>query len=371
VHPILTHWFRAANDGIRYGVRVAIVIVTYNGRKYVEELFASLRAHTDLAEVVTIVVDNASSDGTLAAVEAEAARTPNVVLLPQRENTGFTGGNNVGLAEARRHGVEFAFLLNHDTVLTPGWLEPLIEIMNTRSNVAAAQPLLVLHDEPDLVNTAGNQLQFCCFGFCGDYRRPVAELRRELDGGAARSVPYATGAALLLRMAALDRVGDFDPLLFLYHEDLDLQVRLRQAGYDCVLVPSSVVRHKYTASFSAAKYVWIERNRIMVLIKDWPLNLLVAAAPALAAAELAVLAFAARGGWLWPLARGYADVARHLGTLLAARRRVQRARSAEATDLDVLSAGIHFEGFDHALLTQVANPMLSLYWRLVRPLLLR
>jgi GT2 family glycosyltransferase len=242
----------------------------------------------------------------------------------------------------------------------------LIEIMNARSNVAAAQPLLVLHDEPELVNTAGNQLQFCCFGFCGDYRRPVAELG--LDG-APRSVPYATGAALLLRMAALDRVGDFDPLLFLYHEDLDLQVRLRQAGYDCVLVPTSVVRHKYSASFSAAKYVWIERNRIMVLIKDWPLSLLVAAAPALAAAELAVLAFAARGGWLWPLARGYGDVARHLGTLLAARRRVQRARSPEATDLGVLSAGIHFEGFDHALLTRVANPLLSLYWRMVRPLL--
>jgi GT2 family glycosyltransferase len=347
-------------------VRVAIVIVTYNGRKYVEELFASLRAHTDLAQVVTIVVDNASSDGTLLALQAEAAHTPNVIVLPQAENSGFTGGNNIGLAEARRHGVEFAFLLNHDTVVTPRWLEPLVAVMDARADVAAAQPLLVLHDEPDLVNTAGNQLQFCCFGFCGDYRRPVADL--DLDG-APRSVPYATGAALLLRMAALDRVGDFDPLLFMYHEDLDLQVRLRQAGCDCVLVPSSRVRHKYTASFSTAKYVWIERNRIMVLIKDWPLGLLLAAAPALAAAEVAVLAFAARGGWLWPLARGYADVARHLGTLLAARRRVQRARSPEATDLAVLSAGIHFEGFDHALLTRLANPLLSLYWRLVRPLL--
>jgi GT2 family glycosyltransferase len=346
-------------------VRVAIVIVTYNGRRYVEELFASLRAHTDLANVVTIVVDNASSDGTLAAVTAEAERTPNVVVLPQAENGGFTGGNNVGLAEARRRGVELALLLNHDTVVTPRWLEPLVAVMDERPDVAAAQPLLVLHDEPDLVNTAGNQLQFCCFGFCGDYRRPVAELG--LDGR-VRSVPYATGAALLLRMAALDRVGDFDPLLFLYHEDLDLQVRLRQAGYDCVLVPSSVVRHKYTASFSAAKYVWIERNRMMVLIKDWPLGLLVAAAPALAAAQLAVVAFAARGGWLAPLARGYVDVARHLGELLAARRRVQRARSPRATDIGILSAGIHFEGFDHALLTRLANPMLDWYWRLVRPL---
>jgi GT2 family glycosyltransferase len=344
-------------------VRVAIIIVTFNGERFVEELFASLRAHTQLAAIDTIVVDNASSDGTRAALEAEARRTPNVTLLFQPRNTGFSEGNNIGLGEARRRGATFALMLNHDTVVTPGWLEPLVEVMERRPEVAAAQPLLVLHDEPHLINTAGNQLQFCCFGFCGDYRKPVSAAAFNGE----RSVPYATGAALLLRVSALDRVGDFDPLLFLYHEDLDLQVRLRQAGYDCVVVPRAVVRHKYTASFSPAKYVWIERNRIMVLIKDWPLRLLVAAAPALVAAQLAVLVFAARGGWLGRLAGGYRDVARHLGELLAARRRVQRARSPRATDLEHLSAGIHFEGFDHPLLTRLANPILSRYWRAIAP----
>jgi len=346
-------------------VRIAIVIVTYNGRRYVDDLFASLRAHTRLDEVATIVVDNGSTDDTVDALRTEAARTPNVVLLPQAQNAGFTGGNNLGLAQARRLGVQYVLLLNHDTVVTPRWLEPLVAVLDARSDVAAAQPLLVLHDEPELVNTAGNQLQFCGFGFCGDYRRPVAALG--LDGQ-PRSVPYATGAALLLRMSALDRVGDFDPLLFLYHEDLDLQVRLRQAGYDCVLVPASVVQHKYTATFSPSKYAYIERNRMMVLIKDWPLRLLVGAAPALLAAQLAVLGFAARGGWLRPLARGYADVVRHFGTLLSARRRVQAARSPDATDLAHLSAGIHFEGFDHPILTRVANPLLEAYWRLIAPL---
>lgn len=349
-------------------MRVAIIIVTYNGYGYVADLFASLRAHTRLGEVATIVVDNGSSDGTPDALAVEAERTPNVTLLLQRENGGFTGGNNLGLAEARRRGVELALLLNHDTVVTPGWLEPLVKVMDERPEVAAAQPLLVLHDEPELVNTAGNQLQFCCFGFCGDYRRPVAELGL---GAEPVSVPYATGAALLLRMSALDRTGDFDPRLFLYHEDLDLQVRLRQAGYDCVLVPTSVVRHKYTATFSPGKYVWIERNRMIVLLKDWPLPLLVAAVPALAAAQLAVMGFAARGGWLGPLMRGYGHVLRQLGPILSERKRVQRARSPRATDLDVLSSGIHFEGFDHPLLTSVANPLLAAYWRVIRPLVAR
>jgi GT2 family glycosyltransferase len=347
-------------------VRVALVIVTYNGRHFVEPLFASLRAYTRLDEVPTIVVDNGSTDGTVDALETEARRTPNLRILPQSENTGFTGGNNLGLAEARRLGVELALLLNHDTEVTPGWLEPLVAVMDSRPEVAAAQPLLVLHEAPELVNTAGNQLQFCGFGFCGDYRRPVVELG--LDGE-PRSVPYATGAALLLRISALDQVGDFDPRLFLYHEDLDLQVRLRQAGYDCVLVPTSVVRHKYTATFSPGKYVYIERNRMMVLIKDWPLSLLLASAPALMAAQLAVMAFAARGGWLPPLLRGYGEVVRQLRPLLHERSRVQRARSARATDLAVLSSGIHFEGFSHPILTRVANPLLAAYWRMIAPLL--
>jgi hypothetical protein len=345
-------------------VRVAIVIVTFNGRRFVDELFASLRAHTP-SDTAIVVVDNGSTDGTLEALDVEARRTSNMMVLPQRQNTGFARGNNIGIAEARRRGAQFVLLLNHDTVVTPRWLEPLVAVMDARPDVAAAQPLLVLHDEPELVNTAGNQLQFCGFGFCGDYRRPVAELG---DDHVPRSVPYATGAALLLRMSALDRIGDFDERLFLYHEDLDLQVRLRQAGYDCVLVPSAVVRHKYTATFSTAKYVFIERNRMIVLIKDWPLKLLLLSSPALVAAQLSVMGFAARGGWLAPLLRGYAEVVRSFGQLLADRRRVQAARAANATDVDHLSAAIHFEGFDHAILTQIANPLLEGYWRLVRPL---
>lgn len=345
-------------------MRVAIVIVTFNGRRYIDELFSSLRAHTP-ADTAIIVVDNGSTDGTLEAVATEAQRTPHVTLLPQQLNTGFAGGNNIGLSEARRLGVEYALLLNHDTVVTPRWLEPLVDVMDARPDVAAAQPLLVLHDEPELVNTAGNQLQFCGFGFCGDYRRPVADLGVD---GRVRSVPYATGAALLLRMSALDHVGDFDERLFLYHEDLDLQVRLRQAGYDCVLVPSAVVRHKYTATFSTAKYVYIERNRMMVLIKDWPLRLLVLSAPALVAAQMSVMALAARGGWLVPLLRGYAEVARSLGGLWRERSRVQAARASNATDVQHLSAAIHFDGFDHPLLTRIANPLLEAYWRRVRSL---
>jgi hypothetical protein len=89
------------------------------------------------------------------------------------------------------------------------------------------------------------------------------------------------------------------------------------------------------------------------------------------AAQLSVMAFAARGGWLPQLMRGYGEVARSVVPLLAERRKVQAARSRDATDVEHLSASIQFEGFDHPLLTKVANPLLEAYWKLVRPLVAR
>lgn len=346
--------------------KTAIIVVTFNSERYLDELFGSLGAHTDLSDTRILVVDNASSDGTPAALDAWAARQPAIELLPQARNLGFTGGNNVGLARARALGATYALLLNPDTVVTPGWLDTLVAVMDARPEIGAAQPLLMLHDAPELVNTAGNAIHFCGFGFCDNYRKHVDELG--LDG-VPRPVPYATGAALLLRLAALDRVGDFDDLLFLYHEDCDLQIRLRQAGYECVVVPTARVYHKYTDTFSPAKYRWLERNRWMVMIKDWPADVLVAAAPVLAGVQAAVLVFAARAGWLGELWRAEADVVRHLPELLAARRRVQRSRAPEANEVAWFSGALRFEGLDHPIITRVANPLLSAYWKAARALL--
>jgi len=340
---------------------VAIVIVTYNGERYLTDLFDSLCAHTDLVRTEVIVVDNASSDATVAGLRAVRG-VPRLHVLPQTTNRGFAGGNNVGLAEARRLGARYAILLNQDTVVTAGWLDRLVEIMDARPDVAAAQPLLMLFDEPELINSCGNAIHFCGFGYCRGYRKRVSEV--SLDER-PRSVPYASGAALLLRMSALDEVGDFDEMLFLYHEDCDLQVRLRQAGYDCVLVPRSVVFHKYTPTFSTYKYGQLDRNRWVVLLKEWPGRRLLAAAPALLGVEIAVLVFAARQGWLREKLRGYRDILVALPSIVAMRRRILAARAANASDQDHLTGKIEFEGLDHPLITRLANPVLAAYWSLV------
>ena len=340
-------------------MKLAFVVVTYQAERYLDGLFSTLKQHTDLTDIEVVVVDNASTDRTLDELERIRPDWPNLHILLQNRNTGFAEGNNIGLRWARERGANFALLLNQDLEVTPGWLPPLLAVMESRPDVAAAQPLVVLYSEPTLVNTAGNQLHFCGFGYCGGYRQTVESVHVE-EG--IRSVAFASGAALLLRMDALARSGDFDERLFLYHEDCDLQIRLRQLGYDCVLVPGSRVFHKYTERFSARKYALLDRNRWLVLLKDWPWARLLVAAPALAGAELAVLVFASRQGWLREKLATYGEILRFLPAVARDRRLVQKIRSAQATDGAHLTGQMCFPGLDHPLITRVANPVLSAYW---------
>jgi GT2 family glycosyltransferase len=344
----------------------AILIVTHNSRQYLDALFDSLRLHTDPAKTAIIVVDNASKDDTVGKLGELAEGFSNVEIHAQAGNTGFAGGNNIALQRAREMGAQYALLLNPDTVVTAGWFEELTAVMEARPEVAAAQPLLMLWDEPELINSAGNAVHFCGFTYCGGYRQ-----RKEDIGlnGEVRSVPYASGAALLLRVEALDEVGDFDEDLFLYLEELDLQLRLRQRGYECVLVPTARVMHKYRAEFSPSKYGWLERNRWMVLLKNWPWRPLVAAAPVLLGLELAVLATAARGGWMREKMWSYREIARYLPRTLANRREIQRRRAPSANDMSLLTGALDHEGFGNAKVARVAGKFLSAYWGLARRVL--
>lgn len=340
-----------------------IVIVTFNSAQYLPELFASLRLHTDLTSGRTqiVVVDNASSDMSRDLVADEARKGAGITAIHLSENLGFTGGNNRGIAEARQRGAEFVMCLNPDIVVGPRWLDRLLEVMAQRPEVAAAQPLILLHGT-DRINTSGNRLHYCGFGYCGDYGLPVHDLRVE---PAVRSVAYCSGAAMLLRMRALDEVGDFNEPLFLYHEDCELQVRMRQASWECVSVLDVAVAHKYKQDFSTHKYHWLERNRLWVLLETWPIEILIASLPVLLGCELAVLAFSIRGGWGRDKLSIYGEILRRLPEILNSRRDRMSARKPDASEVRLMTGKMQFEGLDSWIITRVANPILDAYFQRV------
>src|SRR5258708_24521185 len=121
-------------------IKTAIIVVTFNSERYLDELFATLAAHVDWNTTRLLVVDNASSDGTRAALERQRASFAALEVLPQTANLGFTGGNNAGLARARQLGARYACLLNPHTVVTSGWLGTLEPVLVARPDGRPAPP---------------------------------------------------------------------------------------------------------------------------------------------------------------------------------------------------------------------------------------
>jgi hypothetical protein len=176
-------------------------------------------------------------------------------------------------------------------------------------------------------------------------------------------VGFASGAALAIRRRAWDAAGGFDQRYFMYGEDLDLSLRLRLAGWGVGIAPAARVRHAYTFTKGGYKWFYLERNRWWTLLGVYPAPLPALLAPALAAFELALLAAAARGGWLRPKLRAQAAVARELPQILRRRRRVQATRAVTpARFAEHLTASLDSPNLPSI---PVAEALLRLYWRLV------
>jgi GT2 family glycosyltransferase len=182
-------------------------------------------------------------------------------------------------------------------------------------------------------------------------------------------IAYCSGAGVLLRASALKEIGLFDEELFLYHEDLDLGWRFRLAGYENVLAPNSVVYHKYEFSRSIAKWYWMERNRFLVLAKNYHVATLVLILPALIIMEFGLLAFSFRSGWWREKLKGYAYLARPHSwrTLRRKRREVQHRRCVSEKEIVRFFTGtVASQEVMNPILRYFANPIFQAYWNIVR-----
>lgn len=344
-------------------MRAAIVVVTWNSARDVDACFGSLAA-ARLGGAEVIAVDNASSDGTAAAIRA---RHPWVTVIDSGANLGFAGGNGVGIRRALERGAEWIYLLNPDTDVDPGFLEEAFAVAEADPRAAAVQSLLLLHPDRDRVNTAGNAIHFLGFGYCGSYRARRADVPDE-----PREIAFASGASVLLRAAAIREVGAFDETLFMYQEDQDLGIRLRLAGWTARLAPRSRVWHHYAFSRNPRKFFWLERNRYIVLAKNLEVRSLVVLAPFLIAAELGILAVAAAGGWLREKLRADAALLRPevRAHVRAERARVRALRRIPDRELGRwFTPAIEFEGLPSSWLPRLARLPMAAAWAVLRRLL--
>ena len=348
--------------------QVVVLISCFNSRSYLDDCLNSLLASDDSGlDRHLLVVDDGSTDGSADYVKEHF---PGVYCIrTDPPNRGFAGVNNFGWDYIQENfpGAEFVVLLNVDTIVESGWLTPLVDYLGEHPAVGSVQAKLRLHPQSETLNTAGNRCHFLGFGFMVGYG--------ETDEGQydqAQSIDFASGAAVMVRAELLKQVGLFDDDFYMYLEDAELSWKLRQIGYDAHLVPESVVYHKYIANAPSRYYYLLERNRWILLFTYYRAPTLLLLAPAFLFMELGQVAYAACKGLVWGKLKswGYFLKPRNLAWLWRRRQAAQVRRTAGDQECMGRFCGtIQFEAVQNPLLTYVGNPILGLYWLIVKRLI--
>jgi GT2 family glycosyltransferase len=305
----------------------SIVIVNYNGRRWLAGCLDALAAQQGAPPFETLLVDNGSDDGSVDAVRAEY---PWVRLVPLDRNHGFAGGNNAGAAAASG---EWLVFLNNDTVAAPDWLARLSQAAAAQPSFSLITSRLVYLDDPSRVDSAGD-----------GYFRSGGAFKRGHGAAAAaftesREVFGACGGAFMIARAAFGDLGGFDESFFMVYEDVDLSYRARLRGFRVWYAADAVVRHAGSASSGVLSPFTIyqgQRNLEWTWLKNTPARLLAATAVPHAIYSAAGLLHYVRAGRGRAALRGKLAAIAALPAILRARRRVQASARVPVRELTAL-----------------------------------
>jgi GT2 family glycosyltransferase len=245
---------------------VSVVVVNLNRRDLLERCLESLWKQT-FTNFEAIVVDNGSKDGSLQFLRSIDEPRLRVVALP--ENKGFAGGCNAGIASVQGR---YIATLNNDAEADPNWLRALVGGVESDPSIGMCASKILFHADRRRIDKAGHLIYLDGLNHgrgSGEPDKGQFERREE--------VLFPDAAAALYRREMLDVIGAFDELFFAYGDDADLGLRGRLAGWNCLYIPTAIVYHVHSATageFSPMKAFLIERNRIWVAVKTFPLYLL-------------------------------------------------------------------------------------------------
>jgi GT2 family glycosyltransferase len=335
---------------------LSVLIVAYDSRDDLTKTLPALLAELGEGDEL-IVVDNRPGDGSAEIVRelAPAAR-----IVRPGGNTGFAGGCNAGAEVASR---DLLVILNPDAAPQPGFGEAIRRPLVEERGWGAWQAL-VAGGDGSRINSAGNPIHFTGIVWAGGHGLPLA------SAPPAGEVPAASGACLAIPLARWREVGGFPAQFFMYHEDVDLSVRLWSAGSAVGIEPAAVVAHDYEFAASEDKWRWLERNRLAFLVRTYPGSLLALLAPALLATELALLLVSATGGWGRQKLQANREFLRRLPRLLRERRQLRRQRTISARDFAAhLTPDLDSDLISPLARSTLARILLRTYWRAVCSLL--
>ena len=237
---------------------VSIIILNFNAGKLLLNCIESL---TKLAyqNIELIIVDNVSTDNSQNQCKE---KFPQVKLIQNEKNSGYCGGNNVGIKNANG---EFIIILNPDTIVESNLIDELLDAYNIHGE-GLYQPKILSLEDKSILQSTGNMIHVFGFGFARDKGNQENNEIKETT-----KIGYAAGTCLFALKETFLKLKLFDEFLFLYHDDLDIGWRASQKEINSYIVPQTTIYHaeSYSLKWSKKKFFWLERNRRYCLMTHY------------------------------------------------------------------------------------------------------
>lgn len=337
--------------------KIAVIIVNYKdyARKFLKDCRDSLKLQSQDSTVY--IVDNASSAESFKYL---SDNYPEAIIIP-RDDGNYCAANNTGARQAIASGAEILVFANMDTVFDKDWLLELTKVFSDDSvGISQSKIFLYKEDGSRLINSLGNKLHFLGFGFTDGYNLADKELRDVTD-----IYGYASGCSLAILANDFSKIGGYNEEYYMYHDDIELSAKLRLLGKRIVLANKSELSHKYEFSRSARMVYYMERNRALFIFSFYPIRLIVLLIPALVISEFFILLASIFGGWFKSKIKSYWYFCQ-----FSTWQKIKRSRKENVSPklnkwLLSFSGSLDFQEVD-GLLLKIANPLMKLYWRVVK-----
>lgn len=346
-------------------LKVSILVLSMNSLSDLKECLPSI-IDQDYPNLKVCLIDNASTDNSVNYIKENF---PEVEVDVLKENLGYSGAYNLGLKKAFDEGSDLCLLLNSDVILENNCVTNLVFTFNDKTRrkehkVGLIQPVILLDEERDKVNTIGNAIHYLGYGYCENYKDPYKPIEKDIN------IISPSGAALLISKDYFQQVGFLDEDFFMYNEDQNYAWRGLLLGYKHYLSAKSVIYHKYIFKSHDFKFYHSEKNRLLMFFENYSLSTVLILFPILILNELLILVYAILSGWGKNKVRSWKYIVTHIGKIKEVRKKVQNSRLV--SDREIYQLFRHqfmFAPVDSFIVKYLVNPLFSLYYKFAKLLI--